>query len=284
MALRIYVCCFLFFVAFRGAAQEVIIPFRLTEHNNIIIKVLVNKQDSLDLMFQIAMKDAAISPMRKHSIAHIQFNADNVSDGNKVSVGDIACENVRFFNNELSGQESDGKIGLCLFKGKPFKIDYSKNEFVVYDKMPALDGLQTIPLVYKNDEAIFVNISNVINGTQYLHPFFLQSGYEGCLLYDNAFADTNKLADKLVITSEKKLKDAAGQIVVIRQGILPEMQLGNAVLKDVPVGFFAGARQASNSFFGADLLRRFDWIFDADRKFAYIKPSKYFSLAYLNKQ
>lgn len=282
MFFRIRLCCFLFLLSFFASAQQVI-PFRLTEHNNIIIKVLVNQQDSLDLMFQIAMQDAAISPMRKNSVAHIQFDSNDVSNGNKVSIGAIECDNVRFFNNELSGQESDGKIGLCIFKGKAFKIDYSKSEFVVYDNISSFAGWQKVPLTYKQ-EAIFVNIDNVIGGTHYAHPFFLQSGYDGCLLYDNAFADTNKLADKLVITSEKRLKDAAGQLVIIRQAILPQMIFGSTTLKDVPVGFFSGARRATNSFFGADLLKRFDWIVDADRKNAYIKPSKYFSTAYLNKQ
>ncbi|HEX7870677.1 MAG TPA: hypothetical protein VF455_11260, partial [Chryseobacterium sp.] len=53
-------------------AQEKI-PFRITKHNNIIVKTLVNDKDSLHLMFQIAMEDASISPERIRKVDHIKF-------------------------------------------------------------------------------------------------------------------------------------------------------------------------------------------------------------------
>ncbi len=54
-------------------AQQ-IIPFRITTHNNIIVKALVNYKDSPDLMFQIAMEDASISPERQRKADPIIFS------------------------------------------------------------------------------------------------------------------------------------------------------------------------------------------------------------------
>lgn len=259
-------------------AQE-IIPFRITKHNNIIVKSLVNDKDSLDLMFQIAMEDASISPTRKRNADHIIFK-DEISDGNTIKIGKKSYKNIRFFDNELTGHEADGKIGTGIFKGKIFKIDYDNNRFVIYDKMPDLKDYQSIPLFSENGQ-FFIVADNVIDDQQQEVYFLLQSGYSGGLIYSNEFADGKDLDKKLKVTGEKTMKNSAGQSVVTKQGILPFMKVGDFVLKDVSAGFFAGElKTQKRSYFGADLLRRFNWIFDAERNKVYIKPSKYFKEPY----
>ncbi|MBL1222575.1 hypothetical protein JET18_17110 [Chryseobacterium sp. L7] len=261
-------------------AQQTI-PFRITKHNNIIVKTLVNKQDSLDLMFQIAMEDASISPDRKRRADHLIFDKNEISEKNTVQIGKFALNNVRFFNNELTGHEADGKIGTGMFAGKTFKIDYDNNRFEIYDKQPDLKGYQGMMLLNENGQ-FFINADNIIDGNLQQEAYFLlQSGYSGALLYSNDFAEEKNLDKMLKVTSEKTMKNSSGESIVTKQGILPFFKLNNSVLKDVPAGFFVGKRktQAVN-YFGADMMRRFIWIFDADRKTVYIKPSKYFSEDY----
>jgi hypothetical protein len=261
-------------------AQQTI-PFRITKHNNIIVKTLVNKKDSLDLMFQIAMEDASISPERKRKADHISFDKDDISENNMVEIGKINLKNVRFFNNELTGHEADGKIGTGMFSGKAFKIDYDNNQFEIYDQEPNIEGYQRVILFNQNGQ-FFINADNVLDGKQQQEVYFLlQSGYSGALIYSNNFAEEKGLDQLLKITSEKTMKNSSGESIVTKQGILPFFKLNKSVLKDVPAGFFVGKRktQAVN-YLGADMLRRFNWIFDADRKTAYIKPSKYFSEPY----
>lgn len=259
-------------------SQE-IIPFRITKHNNIIVKTLVNEKDSLDLMFQIAMEDASISPDRKRNADHIIFK-DEISDGNTIKIGKKKYENIRFFDNELTGHEADGKIGTGIFKGKIFKIDYDNSRFVVYDKMPDLNGYQSVPLLLKNEQ-LFIPATSVIEKQNVEAYFLLQSGYSGGILYSNEFSDGKELEKKLKVTGEKTLKNSSGQSVITKNGILPVLKVGNFVLKDVSAGFFAGELKIQkSSYFGADLLRRFNWIFDAERNKVYFKPSKYFKKAY----
>ncbi|WP_185205694.1 hypothetical protein [Chryseobacterium sp. C3] len=259
-------------------SQE-IIPFRITKHNNIIVKTLVNDKDSLDLMFQIAMEDASISPDRKRNADHIIFK-DEISNGNTIKIGKKKYENIRFFDNELTGHEADGKIGTGIFKGKIFKIDYDNSRFVVYDKMPDLKGYQSVPLLLKNEQ-LFIPANSIIEKQNVEAYFLLQSGYSGGILYSNEFADGKELDKKLKVTGEKTLKNSSGQSVITKNGILPVLKVGNFVLKDVSAGFFAGELKIQkSSYFGADLLRRFNWIFDAERNKVYFKPSKYFKKAY----
>ncbi|RXM41173.1 hypothetical protein BOQ62_02000 [Chryseobacterium sp. CH21] len=266
---------------FYGMKAQQTIPFRITKHNNIIVKTLVNQKDSLDLMFQIAMKDYAISPDGKRKAVHIIFNKEEISDHNTVQIGKISQKNVRFFDNQLTGHEADGKIGTGIFEGKIFKIDYDNNQFVMFDKMPDLKDYQPINMMLDHD-GFYLAADNVIDGHQQQEAYFvLQSGFSGALLYSNDFAEEKNLEKKLKVTGEKTLKNSEGKTLTTKQAVLPFFKLGNSVFKDVSVGFFSGELKTQNvSYLGADMLRRFIWIFDADRKTAYIKPSKYFSEPY----
>ncbi|MBB6329634.1 hypothetical protein HNP24_000584 [Chryseobacterium sediminis] len=266
---------------FYGMKAQQTIPFRITKHNNIIVKTLVNKKDSLDLMFQIAMKDYSISPERKHKADHIIFNKEEISDHNTVEIGKINQKNVRFFDNQLTGHEADGKIGTGIFDGKAFKIDYDNNQFVMYDKMPDLSGYQAVNIILDHD-GFYLAGDNIIDGDQQQEAYFvLQSGFSGAILYSNKFAEEKQLDKKLKVTGEKTLKNSEGKTLTTKQAVLPFFKLGKSVFKDIPAGFFSGELKTQNvSYLGADMLRRFIWIFDADRKMAYIKPSKYFSEPY----
>lgn len=271
----------LFSTVFFSVQAQQTIPFRLTKHNNIIVKTLVNKKDSLDLMFQIAMEDAAISPEKQRKADHIVFDKDEISENNTVQIGKLTLNNVRFTDNQMAGHEADGKIGTVLFGGKAFKIDYDHNQFIIYDKVPDVKDYQPIVTLYDH-EAFYIVADNVIDGDKQQEAYFvLQSGYSGGLLYSNDFAAEKELDKKLKITGEKTLKNSSGKSITTKQGILPFLKVGNSVLKDVSAGFFIGdLKKQTVNYFGADLLRRFNWVFDADRKTAYIKPSKYFSEPY----
>ncbi|MDR4954685.1 hypothetical protein REB14_21100 [Chryseobacterium sp. ES2] len=266
---------------FYGMKAQQTIPFRITKHNNIIVKTLVNQKDSLDLMFQIAMKDYSISPDGKQKANHIIFNKEELSDHNTVQIGEIVQKEVRFFDNQLTGHEADGKIGTGIFEGKAFKIDYDNNQFVIYDKMPDLKGYQPINIILDHD-GFYLAADNILDGDQQQEAYFvLQSGFSGALLYSNEFAEEKNLEKKLKVTGEKTLKNSEGKTLTTKQSVLPYFKLGNSVFKDVSVGFFSGELKTQNvSYLGADMLRRFIWIFDAERKIAYIKPSKYFSEPY----
>ncbi|MDR6486146.1 hypothetical protein J2799_000631 [Chryseobacterium vietnamense] len=266
---------------FYGMKAQQTIPFRITKHNNIIVKTLVNKKDSLDLMFQIAMKDYAISPDGKRKAEHIIFNKEELSDHNTVQIGKITQKNVRFFDNQLTGHEADGKIGTGIFAGKAFKIDYDNNQFVIYDQMPDLKDYQPINIILDHD-GFYLAADNILDGDQQQEAYFvLQSGFSGAILYSNEFAEEKQLEKKLKVTGEKTLKNSEGKTLTTKQAVLPYFKLGKSMFKDVSVGYFSGELKTQNvSYLGADMLRRFIWIFDAERKMAYIKPSKYFSEPY----
>lgn len=95
-------------------------------------------------------------------------------------------------------------------------------------------------------------------------------------MYSNEVVKSNKLNQVLTIYKEQELMDSQGNKIISKQAILPYFHFANTVLKDVRVGFFdRDTRVQTNNYFGADLMKRFNWIFDVKNEKAYIKPSKY---------
>ncbi|MGI9649907.1 hypothetical protein [Chryseobacterium sp. RLHN22] len=69
--------------------------------------------------------------------------------------------------------------------------------------------------------------------------------------------------------------------MISKQAILPFFKLGDIVLRNVTAGFFIGEiKNQKTNYLAADVMRRFNWIFDKDRKTVYIKASKYFNEPY----
>ncbi|MCC9042008.1 hypothetical protein LNQ81_04735 [Myroides sp. M-43] len=259
------------------ADAQVHIPFRLTTYNNMLIKTVVNERDSLNLMFQVAMDDGAISPEATAKVVGLKFDKEGYSASNKVQIAGTNWENVSFINNQYSGQESDGKIGMLLFKDKVLEINYDSAELVRHEVMPSIEGYVAIPVKHRNG-AMFIDVVSEITGESYTHPFYLQSGYAGAMLYDDIFSEKNVLSEKLVTISERELKNSAGKSVITKTAEVSRVSVGGFELNNVAVGYFVGElKNQSFSLFGADMMKRFNWIINADRTMAWIKPSKHYN-------
>jgi hypothetical protein len=267
------------FASVCGYTQESI-PFRLTTHNNLIVQARVNQKDSLDLMFQIAMEEGAISPEPKHRPTTIVFDKTGYSSANTVQILNHQWDNIPFIDKQYSGQESDGKIGTQLFKDRIFEINYDASAFVLYDAMPSTEGYQAIPISFR-DGIMFIEVESEINKKLHKHWFYLQSGYSGTILYDDAFSEKNQLKEELKTMNEIVLKNSAGQSVITNHAVIDQVSIGGFVLAKPTIGYFTGELKTHPiSLFGADMLKRFNWIINADRTMAWIKPSKYYDLPY----
>ncbi len=79
------------------------------------------------------------------------------------------------------------------------------------------------------------------------------------------------------------MKDSYGNILKTKKAIMPLVKIGNEQLTDVPVGFFEGAiGRQKMSILGGDILKRFNWIIDAERKFIYLKANRLTATDYFN--
>ncbi len=280
-----------------GQANKTLIPFQLMSFNNISVKAILNEIDTVQLMFHTAANAVTLTEAATKNLKSLSFDksidgveswggsSNNVrlSQHNTLKIENLSWKEVKITENKHSGQFTDGKFGIDLFKDKVMQIDFDKKVIIISDNLPKkLKKYAKLRLIYEN-EMMFVaaNCEVEVGSNGVGNKFLLHSGYGGSILLDDQFANEHKLNEKLKIIDEKELKDSYGNVLKTKKAILPAFKIGDFVLSDISVGFFPGAigRQKMSSM-GGDVLKRFNWIIDAKREYIYLKPNKNFKMPY----
>lgn len=274
-----------------------VIPFRVTAYNNIILKAAINEKDTVNLMLHTASSDITLTKEATKKLATIQFtgsvddvkswggggNSSRYSKGNSLNIAGLHWDKVEIWDDQNSGQESDGKIGLNFFNGQVLDFDFEKQQLTVSPTLPnRLKQYEKLQLVSQGPN-LFIKGELEIGGESLGTELLLHSGYGGDILLNDAFVQNHKIDQKIKITSEKKLKDAYGNVLTTQKGLLPVLKLGKLELHNTNVGFFTGAvGRQKISVMGGDILKRFRIIIDAARQTVYLKPNRYFKSDYSN--
>jgi len=264
------------------------IPFRLSAYNNILIPALLNHQDSLTLMFHTAANDIMLTETTVKRLHRLQVDgkvdsvqswgggagAARFSRNNTLSIGTREWKGLTVWEDQYSGQESDGKFGPGLFEGQVLLLDFDRSVLTVQDQLPeGLNSYTAFPLTV-TDGMYFISASCIIGNDTLSHAFLIHSGYAGALLLDDAFAVQPQVKGKIPVTGEKKLTDAYGNVILTKKGLLPGFVLGNTGFQAVPVGFFEGTiGRQQMSVMGGELIRRFNWIIDLRQSKAWLRPN-----------
>ncbi|MCH5717608.1 retropepsin-like aspartic protease [Niabella hibiscisoli] len=273
------------------------IPFRITAYNNIIIKAAINEKDTVNLMLHTASSDITLTEEAVKKLNTIQFtgavddvkswggggNSSRYSNGNQLTISGLNWSNVEIWDDQNSGQESDGKIGLNFFNGQVLDFDFEKQQLTVGRTLPKnLKKYEKLALASQGAN-LFVKGDLKIGDELLEAELLLHSGYGGDILLNDAFVQNNKIDQKIKITSEKKLKDAYGNVLTTQKGVLPVLKLGQLQLHNTHVGFFTGTvGRQKISVMGGDILKRFRIIIDAQRQHVYLKPNHFFKSGYSN--
>jgi hypothetical protein len=275
----------------QGTKEKYSIPFRLTPYNNIVIKAVLNNLDTVDLMVHTASSDVTITEDVFPKLKTIKFdgsvdsvkswggsnNTADYSKNNSLTIAGIRWDSITIWKDQNSGQQTDGKLGLNLFENKVLELDFDKNLLTVETEMPKkIKKYEKFQLILKNDE-MFIKAVCQTEKDSFENEFLIHSGYGGDVLLDDKFVSENNIGQQINITGEKKLKDAYGNVLITKKGILPLFKIGRLQLTNVPVGFFEGAiGRQKISIIGGDILKRFNWIIDAKRQFIYLRPGSLF--------
>jgi hypothetical protein len=271
------------------------IPFRLTSHNNLVVKVILNQKDTVNLMLHTGATDVMLIEDALPKLKSINFsgkvdsvgswgggnNSSDYSVKNSVKIGAFDFQNIIVWKDQYSGPETDGKFGISLFEKKFLAFDFDKNSLTVTESLPRkLKKYQKFELKYERG-LVFIKAICKVGIQDFEKEFMIHSGYAGDVLLDDKFANENKIGEYIKITGEKKLKDSFGNTVVTKKGILPTLKIGKFELSDIPVGFFEGTiGRQTISVIGGDIFKRFNWIFDAERKYVYLKSNKNYKVEY----
>jgi hypothetical protein len=277
-------------------AAPIIIPFQLTAYNNLSVQAILNKKDTVYLMFHTASGGVSLTDVAVKKLQTLHFdrtdtlkswgggdNEARFSRNNSMQMGALQWDDVSLWENKNTGQYTDGKFGTDLFASKVVEIDFDKRVIIIHASLPKkIKKYQKLKMTFEND-CMFIESLCETGSSTFAHKFLIHSGYAGALLLDDQFVHKNKIAEKLKITGEKSLKDSYGNILKTQKAILPAFKMGQTTFSHVPVGFFGGAiGRQKMSIIGGDILKRFNIIIDAQREFIYLKPNSLRKSAYIN--
>lgn len=269
------------------------IPFQLTAHNNLSIKAVVNKQDTVDLMFHTASSGVTLIKKATEKLKTIEWNqGDKVnswggenearySTSNTVQIGTFQWDSLPIWETEHSGPTTDGKFGLNLFQGKVVEIDFDNSWLIIQQTVPPkIAAYQKLELDFEQD-FLFIEGMSMIGDQGFANRYLIHSGYGGTILYDDKFVKESKIGNQITITEEQELKDSYGNILKTKKGNVPQFTIGTEIFEELPVGFFEGAiGRQKISVMGGNLLKRFNLIIDAKREYIYLQPNQLRNLAY----
>lgn len=263
------------------------LSFVLTASNNLILTAVLNEQDTLSLMFHTAASGVTLT---KKATAHLESmdwaRSDTVyswgsestarySPLNSLQIGNLRWDKVGIWENDLSGPGSVGKFGPGLFEGKIIEVNFDENMIVLHTHIPeGISGYQKMPITVERG-LIYVDGTCLIKGRHLSNKFLIHTGYGGALLLDDNFVHKNRLDTLLHILSESQLKNSFGDIIKTQKSLLPEFEIGNNSLKEVPVAFFEGALDRQKiSVIGGDLLKRFNMFIDLKSLHMHIRTNR----------
>jgi hypothetical protein len=276
--------------------KKATIPFQLTAFNNIVVKVMLNEKDTVQLMMHTAASDVTLTELAVKKLSSICFDKSiegikswggeageaRVSENNTLGIAGLKWDSITITENKNSGQFTDGKFGLDLFNNKYVCVDFNKQIITVSDKLPKrLKGYSKYKIVTENGFMFIEAVCELNKDSAFTNRFLIHSGYAGSILLDDKFVNDHQLSQKLKIIGEKELKDSYGNYIKTQKAILPFFKIGKQTLADIPVGFFSGAMGNQKiSIVGGDVLKRFNWVIDAERSFIYLKPNTNYDLPY----
>ena len=261
------------------------------------VQAILNEKDTVQLMFHTAANALTLTGDAVKKLTTLRFdaatdsikswggqaNTSRLSKDNLLQLAGLRWQHVSVWENVNSGQGTDGKFGIDLFENKVIEIDFGRQVIAVHTAMPRkAKKYEQLPLIFENDN-MFIEAACFIGGQPVKNRFLLHSGYAGAVLLDDQFVKDNAVGEKLTVTGEKSLKDSFGNIVKTQKAILPALKIGQTQLTLLPVGFFEGAiGRQKMSILGGDVLKRFNIIIDAQRKFIYLQPGSLKAVHYTN--
>lgn len=268
------------------AADVVRIPFTLTTADNISVRAVLNGADAVDLMFHTAVDSVS---MTKAAIAKLSgFKADASVDvqswggttaarhstGNTLQIGGLVFRDVAVTEDENSGAGTAGKFGPSLFAGKVVEVDFDARELVIHARLPAkAENYQRLDVISRHG-AMSVLGEVSVGERRFTTEFMLHTGFGGTALLDEEFVRAHGLDAELKPFGASVLKDSYGNDVKTSKVLLPGLRFGETTFTNVPVGLFPGKiGSLRTSVVGAGLLKRLNFIIDAEHRRFYIAPN-----------
>ena len=255
------------------------IPFTLTEYNNIKLKAVLNKQDTLDLKFDSGTTGLLLTNDAIRNKTHLT-NTDSAV--NRLEIGNLAWDSLLVYPVELSGQGTDGRFGWDLFDGKIVEIDYDKNIFIVHTKLPAISKAYSKLEIEYTHTLFCIRGELQIKNKKYKSRFLFDNGYQRTIMLDTLIMHEQNYPKDLEVIKKVIMKNGQGKEIPVLTVNNERLNLGKEVLLNIPVQLLATGNPArfKTHILGNEVLKRFNTILDFQNNFVYLKKDSLFDLPY----
>ena len=270
---------------------DILIPFKLTEYNNINIKTLLNGTDTLNLKFDsgttgLLLTHKAIK--KKTNLLKNNTEEDSITHNYvklkalaSLEIGTLKWDSLEIYPVQHSGQGTDGRFGWDLFEGKIISIDYDKNLFIIHKKMPDVTNY-TKSQLEKVKTLFCLNGSIEHKNKIYKSRFLFDTGYQRALLLDKDILREQLFPKDLNVIKTNKLRNGAGDIFLTEVIELPLLHIGEQSVSKFPTQVLN--RENPTGFkthiLGNELMKRFNTILDFKNNVIYLKKNTLFESPY----
>lgn len=250
------------------------IPFTLTEFNNIKVKAVLNKVDTLDLKFDSGTTGLLLTNDAIKNKTHLSASQSLKAD-KTLQIGNLIWDSLPIYPVVLSGQGTDGRFGWDLFDGKIVEIDYDKNIFIVHSRLSHIDKQYSRFAIEYTHTLFCIQAELQVKNKKYRNRFLFDNGYQRTIMLDTVLMQEQNYPKDLEVIKKVILRNGQGKEVPVLTVNNERLNLGKQVLLNIPVQLLATANPArfKTHILGNEVLKRFNTILDFQKNYVYLKPN-----------
>lgn len=262
------------------------IPFTINKQNTIYIKAIVNSTDTLNLNFDSGTTGLVLTKQTLKT--KIKSGIKLYDTPCTLKIGSRIYEPL-VYDAELTGHDTDGRLGWNLFDGMVVELNYDKMILVVHSRLPA--GIAKNKKYAKLDisyqsQLFFVEGMIRQNGIKNTNLFLFDTGYQRTVMLDNDLLNQNNFpASKMKVISKVMMHGATGNEIPVITAGLEALALGKHTLGNVPVQLLTTNKPLHNAnvhILGNEVLKRFNTFIDFQVNAVYLMPNTFYGDGYVD--
>jgi hypothetical protein len=248
------------------------IPFVLTEFNNLKLKAVLNKIDTLDLKFDSGTTGLLLTNEAIKNKTHLEIGDEA---DNRLAIGNMFWDSLRVYPVELSGQGTDGRFGWDLFDGKIVEIDYDKNIFIVHSRLSKIDKTYLRFEIEYTHTLFCIQAELQVKDIKYPNRFLFDNGYQRTIMLDTVLMKEQHYPEDLEIIKKVIMRNGQGKEIPVITVNNERLNLGRQSLFNIPVQLLTTGNPArfTTHILGNEVLKRFNTILDFQHNYVYLKPN-----------
>ncbi len=267
--------------------QTTIIPIILSKDNNIETSAILNKKDSMKLLFDSGatgfyLKKTAIKKFLNPENKPLTMK--DISD-NHFQLGNLEWNHEQIYPLETTGDCCEGMYGWDSFDGKIVTIDYDKNKMTVSTKKAKVEPEYERFEMELMKEHFCIQLELEIDDKRYKSRFLFDTGFQKTLMLDHDLMNNlNAPIADLPLLKKSVMYNSRKEEIPVNIYSTPKLVFGKYILENVPVQLNSTTKPAGylTNLVGNEVLKRFNVILDFQENVVYLKPNHLFYADYID--